>query len=186
MSKISMQKSNTKAGNTKAAPPVPRGAPQLSAQQKAFDAAMQAFHMRDFAKAKQHFEASLEGPVKEIQYAAKQHLLMCQKRMARETMKLESAEDHYNYGVSLMNQRELDGALQQFDKALKLEDADHVHYAMALVYGLKHDVGAAAKHLRRAIEIAPRNRSAVQNDPDFSELLQHAQIRELLTSQHSA
>jgi tetratricopeptide (TPR) repeat protein len=178
-----MQKSNSKAKTPIAAS---SGVTELTTQQKAFEAAMQSFHMRDFAKAKQQFEAAMQGPGKEILYAAKQHLLMCQQRMARESVKLVTSEDYYNYGVSLMNQRDLDGALRQLEAALKIEDADHVHYALSLVYGLKHDVGAAAKHLQRAIEIAPRNRNAVQNDPDFHELLQHQQIREVLTAQQSA
>lgn len=181
-----MQKSNTKAVAAKSAGRSVSGTPVVpvpSAQQKSFDAAMQSFHMRDFAKAKQQFEASLEGPVKEIAYAARQHLLMCQQRLAKNTMKLDNAEDLYNYGISQMNKRDLDGAQLSFEKALKHDDADFVHYALALVMGLKQDVAGAASHLKRAIEIAPRNRVAAHNDPDFAELMQHAPIRELLSSQ---
>jgi tetratricopeptide (TPR) repeat protein len=175
-----MQKSNTKAA-AKQTSRTQTGPPEPSPQQKSFDSAMQAFHMRDFAKAKSLFEASLEGPVKEIGYAAKQHLLMCQQRLAKSSIKLETAEDHYNYGISQMNKRDLDGALASFEKALKQDDADYLHYAMALVKGLKQDINGAVTHLRRAIEISPRNRVAAHNDPDFAELMQHAPIRELLT-----
>lgn len=137
--------------------------------------------MRDFAKAKQLFEAAQEGPAKEIIYASRQHLLMCQQRLAKSQVKLETAEDLYNYGISQMNKRDLEGAQSSFEKALRHEDADYVHYALALVLGLKHDVDAAATHLKRAIEISPRNRVAAHNDPDFAELMQHQQIRELLS-----
>ncbi len=177
-----MQKSNTKAAAAKSTARPATTTPVPSAQQKSFDAAMQAFHMRDFAKAKQLFEASLEGPVKEIGYAAKQHLLMCQQRLAKSTVKFDTAEDLYNYGISQMNKRDLDGAQSSFEKALKHEDADYVHYALALVMGLKQDIGGAALHLKRAIEISPRNRVAAHNDPDFAELMQHAPIRELLSN----
>jgi len=177
-----MQKSNTKTGPVKPASRPATSTPEPSAQQKSFDAAMQAFHMRDFAKAKQLFDASLEGPVKEIGYAARQHLLMCQQRLAKSNLKFDNAEDLYNYGISQMNKRDLDGAQISFEKALKHDDADFVHYALALVMGAKQDIASAATHLRRAIEIAPRNRVAAHNDPDFAELMQHPQIRELLTS----
>lgn len=175
-----MQKSNTKTAAKPAVRP-PAGTPEPSAQQKSFDAAMQAFHMRDFAKAKQLFESSLEGPVKEIGYAARQHLLMCQQRLAKPPAKLETVEDLYNFGISQMNKRDLDGAQASFEKALKQDDADYVHYALALVMGLKHDIGSAVTHLKRAIEISPRNRVTAHNDPDFSELMQHAPIREILS-----
>ncbi len=179
-----MQKSTNKA-TAKSAARSANSAPATlapSAQQKSFDAAMQSFHMRDFAKAKQQFETALEGPLKEIGHAAKQHLLMCQQRLAKSPAKLDNAEDLYNFGISQMNKRDLDGAQLSFEKALKHDDADFVHYALALVMGAKHDIAGAVTHLKRAIEIAPRNRVAAHNDPDFAELMQHAPIRELLSS----
>lgn len=176
-----MQKSNPKTA-AKNAGRAAATSPEPPKQQKSFEAAMQAFHMRDFAKAKQLFEAAQEGPVKEIVYAAKQHMSMCEQRLKKTTVKLETAEDYYNYGISLMNQRDLDGAQASFEKALKQENGDHVHYALALVLGLKQNVEGAAEHLRKAIELSPRNRVAAHNDPDFAELMQHAPIRELLTS----
>lgn len=141
---------------------------------------MAAFHSRDFARAKQFFEAALEGTAKEVNYAAKQHLLMCAKRLASAAVHLESAEDYYNFAVSLMNKRDGDGAAQHLEKALQLGEADYMHLAMAVALGMRHDISGAARHLQRAIEIHPRNRIAAHNDPDFAELMQHGAIRELL------
>jgi tetratricopeptide (TPR) repeat protein len=141
---------------------------------------MAAFHARDFARAKQFFEASLEGTAKEVNYAAKQHLLMCEKRLASAAVHLESAEDYYNFAVSLMNKRDGEGAAQHLEKALQLGEADYMHLAMAVALGMRHDISGAARHLQRAIEIHPRNRIAAHNDPDFAELMQHTAIRELL------
>ena len=112
-----MQKSNIKAGAAKSIKRPATAASELSGQQKSFDAAIQAFHMRDFAKAKQLFEASLEGPVKEIGFAARQHLLMCQQRLAKKAVKLDTVEELYNFGISQMNKRDLDGAQSSFEKA---------------------------------------------------------------------
>ncbi len=176
-----MQKSTSKAATAKTAPRPMGSGQEPASQQKAFDAAMQAFHLRDFAKAKQLFESAMEGPVKEIVYAARQHQMMCEQRLAKSTVKLETAEDYYNFGISQMNRRDLDGAQSSFEKALRHEDADYVHYALALVLGLKQNIDGAAQHLKRSIEIAPRNRVAAHNDPEFSELMQHPQIRELLS-----
>lgn len=174
-----MQKSNPKTA-AKNASRTPAPSVEKPNQQKAFDTAMQAFHQRDFAKAKQLFEAAAEGPAREIGYAARQHASMCEQRLKKPAVKLETAEDHYNYGVSLMNQRDLEGAQASLEKALKQDGGDHVHYALALVLGLKQDVEGALEHLKKAIELAPRNRAAAHNDPDFAELMQHSAIRELL------
>jgi tetratricopeptide (TPR) repeat protein len=174
-----MTKSNSKAGAKSTARPAPI-APEKSPQQKAFDTAMELFHAREFSKAKQHFSAALEGNSKELQFAAKQHLLMCEKRLSKANVKLETAEDYYNYGIGLYNRRDLEAAQQHLEKALKLEEADHVHYALALVLGLRSDIEGAVKHLSRAIALQSRNRNSALNDPDFQELLQHAPIKELL------
>lgn len=173
-----MQKSNPKSTAKSAARST---GSELPSQQHLFETAMEAFHLRDFAQAKRLFEEVQTGPVKELVYAARQHLLMCEKRLAKANVKLDTAEDYYNYGISQMNQRDLDGAQTSFEKALTKEDADHVHYALALVHGLKQNVEGAVQHLRRAIEISPRNRIAAHNDPDFAELAQHPEIRALLS-----
>lgn len=175
-----MQKSNPKAPTAKPAPRAVVAAPVISAQQKAFDGAMESFHARDFAKAKKLFEEVLQGSTKELLFAAKQHILMCEQRLKKAGPQLDTAEDLYNYAVSLMNKRDLDGAQQHLEKALKTDDADYIHYLLALVLGLKRDIPGSARHLRRAIEISPRNRVAAHNDADFNELMQHAEIKELI------
>lgn len=175
-----MQKSNPKASPVKTTPRVQAPAPVVTPQQKAFENAMEAFHARDFGKAKKLFEEVLQGPNKELLFTAKQHLSMCEQRLRKGPLELESAEDHYNYAVSLMNRRDLDGAQAHLEKALKSDDADHIHYLLALVLGLRRDIAGAAKHLRRAIEIHPKNRVAAHNDADFAELMQHAEIKELI------
>ncbi len=176
-----MSKSNSKPAAKSPVRPA-HVTPEKSAQQKAFDAAMELFHAREFAKAKTQFNAALEGNSKELHFAAKQHILMCEKRLSKANVKLETAEDYYNYGISMYNSRNLDAAQQNLEKSLKLQEGDHVHYALALVLGLKADIEGSVQHLSRAIAMQSRNRNSALNDPDFQELMQHAPIKELLSS----
>jgi tetratricopeptide (TPR) repeat protein len=164
------------ASSQKAAAPVV----EASSQHTAFEAGMAAFHAREFDRAKQFFQAALEGSAKELNYAAKQHLLMCEQRLAKAAVQLDSAEDYYNFAVSLMNKRDGEGAVKNLEKALQMGEADYMHLAMAVALGMNQDIAGAARHLQRAIEIHPRNRIAAHNDPDFAELMQHGAIRELL------
>ncbi len=44
------------------------------------------------------------------------------------------------------------------------------------------DFESAHRHMKRAIELQPRNRMLARNDPDFLELIQRGALRELLYS----
>src|SRR5690242_20836864 len=46
--------------------------------------------------------------------------------------------------------------------------ADHVLYALALAKGLAGDIDGAHDHLKRAIDLEPRNRISARQDADFA------------------
>jgi tetratricopeptide (TPR) repeat protein len=150
-------------------------------QKDLFEKAMAAFHKRQFPTARELFEKAATGPVAEMAHAASTHARMCERRVAQEGPELRTAEDYYTYGVSLLNRGDLAGAAAALQKAAdSARDADHIHYALALCLGLRGETSAAARHLRRAIEISPSNRTAARNDPEFQSLVRHAEIREAL------
>lgn len=171
----------TSAGDEKTAPEVPL---TKERQMELYDRAMRLFHAGELAEAIDAFEAVLTGPSKEIAQAARLHQAACRKRLASREVVLVSPSEHYDYAVALINQRELDRALEHLEQALAgAQNGDHIHYALALCYGLKQDFDRAAAHLRRAIELNPRNRITARNDPDFQPLLERAGIRELLEAE---
>jgi tetratricopeptide (TPR) repeat protein len=155
-------------------------------QSATYDQAMHFVNSGEFKKALRLLEQVTLGPNLEMAHAARTHKATCERRLKAVSVKLESAEDYYNYGIALINQRNLDGARENLFKALaRNENADHVHYALALCYGLSKDIEEAAKHLGRAIEIAPRNRAAAKNDSDFEPVIAEPQIRALLYPERS-
>ena len=174
----------SKATTKSAAKPVVRPTSTQSAEAKAqadqFGKAMELFHARDLKKARDYFEKASEGPNKEMAFAAKTHQRMCEQRLEKQTVTLNTPEDYYNYGVALTNRGQLAEARKNLEQALKLEEADHYHYALALAVGQAGDLEAAAKHLARAFELNPRNRTSVRNDPDFVELLKNPALQELV------
>jgi len=156
-------------------------APKKPIQAELFELAMEQFHARNFNAALHGFQAAAEGPSSEIAYTARLHQRMCEQRMNRQQEEPQSAEDHYNLGVALINSRDLPQARIQLEAALELSnDADHFHYAMALLCGLEGNYAASARALARAIQLNSRNRSAARNDPDFQEILRHHEVRTVL------
>jgi tetratricopeptide (TPR) repeat protein len=185
---------NTKNGKTSkpvaaAPPPVPisRPAPppdaksDSKAQYKAFERGIQLFHKRNFREAKEMFQKATEGPSLEVASNAKSHIRMCERRLAAPAPKPQSAEEHYNYGVALMNLRQLGEARRHLNIALEMEPrADHVHYAMGVCLALSGDPPGAYDSLKRAIELQPRNRMVAIQDSDLEGVSNNPRINPLL------
>jgi tetratricopeptide (TPR) repeat protein len=150
-------------------------------QSALYDKGMKLFSSGDFAKAKGILEQVAAGPSAEIAHAARMHKAACERRLEAVKVRITSPEEHYNYAIALINRRELSGARDHLKKALdKLPGGDHLHYALALCNGLDNELEEAGEHLRQAIQIDPRNRSAARNDPDFEPFISAPEISAVL------
>ena len=161
--------SPSKGGSLAAAAAVP--APNSPNQLSSFEAAMKLFHTRQLKEARELFVLAARGPERDVANRAQLHIAMCDRRLQQATVTLRSAEDYYNYGVALINSRNLAEARTHLESALEMSPgADHVHYALALAQALSGDFTNAQLNLRRAIELEPRNRLIARQDADFAPL----------------
>jgi|GEM_PF-347626 len=146
-----------------------------------FDQAVRLFHNGDFGAALTLFERAASGPEREMAHAANLHARMCVRRLNRPDLTLRTADEHYDYAVALINERQLEQAERHLLLAIaQTPKADHLFYALALCRGLSGDLQGAHSNLKRAIELQPRNRAAAKNDPDFAEIAQLPPLSELL------
>ncbi len=165
------------ASKTAATPaPAPKAAPsdtkaETKLQLKSFERGIQLLHRRNYREAKESFEKSKTGPSREVSAKAALHIAMCERRLAAPAPEPNSAEDHYNYGVALINNRSLDQARKHLLIALDMEPrGDHIHYAMGVCQWLSGDAGGAYDSLKRAIELQPRNRMVARQDSDLDSM----------------
>lgn len=150
-------------------------------QLKIFEQAVRLFHTRKFAEARELFAKAQSGPNREMAHNAELHIRMCDRRLDQPAVDLKTAEEHYNYGVAMINARNLAEAHHHLETALQLEpQADYILYALALCRGLAGDVDGAHEHLKRAIELEPRNRIAARQDADFALFSDRPQMQQLL------
>jgi tetratricopeptide (TPR) repeat protein len=127
------------------------------------------------------FGRAARGSDRGIAHRAELHARMCDRRIEQPAALPTTAEEHYNYGVALINSRELAAAREHLQTALAMDAAaDHIYYALALCYGLGGDLQACYENLKRAIELQPRNRIAARQDADFAPFANHPPLDRLL------
>ncbi len=182
MSKFQSPKTTAKTTQQSAAVEVN----DVTQQTERFNKAMEYFHARELKKAKDLFEQVIKGPNKGLVFSAQTHLRMCEQRLEKQQVKLETPEDYYNYGIALTNQRRLEDAEKNLRHAIKLQDTDYHHYALAVALALGGKPEEAAEHLTVAIQKDPNNRLAIRNDSDLSEHLSHPAIQAVLSPQNSS
>jgi tetratricopeptide (TPR) repeat protein len=165
----------------------PSAPPDERQQAELFERAMKLFQMGGYSAARELFETAALGPIPAMAHSAQLHSAMCARRVGAREPSLATPEEHYDYAVTLINEGRFPEAERHLAEAVaRVPDADHVHYALALCSGLSGDVRGACRHLRRAIEIEPRNRIAARNDPDFAGIGQLSPLFELLYPERTA
>ena len=146
-----------------------------------FESASKLFHARKFRDARELFLLASEGPERDVAHRARLHAEMCRQRLEQPEVRCHTAEDHYNYGVALLNTRKVQEACVSLERALQMApDSDHIHYALAVAHGLSGDANRSHLHLKRAIELEPRNRLIARQDSDLGAIATHPQIQALL------
>jgi tetratricopeptide (TPR) repeat protein len=160
----------------------PPGPVQPDKQLANFEAASKLFHARKFREARKLFLLAAEGPERDVAHRARLHAAMCDQRLDQQPeVDCRTAEDHYNYGVALLNTRKVPEACSYLEQALDMApDSDHIHYALAVAHALTGNSSRAHDHLRRAIELEPRNRLMARQDADLSTMAGQPQFQALL------
>jgi len=162
---------NQKATETSAKATAPAAVSNGAKQMAAFEAAMKLFHARKLKEARDLFQQAAAGPERDVAQRASLHIAMCDRRLQQASVSLNSAEEYYNYGIAMINARNLGEARTHLEKGLQLDPgADHIHYALAVAQALLGDLQHAHDSLKRAIELDPRNRLTARQDSDLAPL----------------
>lgn len=173
--------SGSMAAEAAPAPPTERQQADL------FDRAVRLFHSGSYSEALVLFEGAAAGPVLDLAYSARSHAGMCARRTGVREPSLRTPDEHYDYAIALLNERRLPQAERHLVEAIaQAPKADYIHYALALCRGLEGDLQSAYRHLRRAIELQPKNRMIARNDPDFADIARLSPLSELLYPERAA
>jgi len=134
-----------------------------------------------FEKAKGYLLKVATGPSKELADRANVHLNVCNQQLEKVPTQFKSAEEHYDYAISLMNLGDYVGAREHLEKLSKQQPkADYVAYGLAALDCLTGHVEDSLRHLDEAIRLHPTLRFQARNDSDFQNLAEDPRFTELL------
>ena len=166
-----------------AAQPKPKPAqdPQYTQSVQNYESGLRQMQERKFDKAKVLFQKVVSGGIKELSDRASVHLSACDQHMKRASVSFKTAEEHYDYVVSLMNIGDYVTAREHLEKLLKDHpQADYVWYGMAVLESLTGHFEDALRRLNEAIRLNPANRFQARSDSDFNNMADDPRFTELL------
>ena len=156
--------------------------PRYTQALQSYEAGLRAMQEHKFDKAKPHFQKVIGGPSRELTDRANVHLNTCNQHLERTAAtQFKTAEEHFDYAVSLMNVGDYVTAREHLDRLLKQNaGADYVVYGLAALDCLTGHVEDALRRLDEALRLNPQLRFQARNDSDFQNLAEDPRFTELL------
>ena len=155
--------------------------PRHTAAVQAYELGLRALQEHKFDKAKGHLQKALAGPNKSLVDRAQVHIHACDLQMEKPALQFKTAEEHFDFAVSLMNTGDYVAAREHLEKLLKQQPkSDYVLYGLAALSCLTGHVEEALKTLAEAVELNPALRFQARNDSDFQNLAEDPRFTELL------
>jgi len=156
--------------------------PRYTQALQSYETGLRAMQEHKFDKAKPHFQKVIAGPSKELADRANVHLNTCNQNLDRSAAtQFKTAEEHFDYAVSLMNVGDYVSAREHLDKLHKQNPkGDYVVYGLAALDCLTGHVEDSLRRLDEALRLNPQLRFQARNDSDFQNLAEDPRFTELL------
>jgi tetratricopeptide (TPR) repeat protein len=159
--------------------PVAKPAPHPSFAQ--YQSAVQLMQEGKYDKARALFEKLTQNGAPELIERSRTYLVVCERHAQKKGLSFASAEEQYDYAISLLNTGNYEDARDQFESLLKKNSAtDYAHYGLAVLNSITGQAEDCLDHLHRAIELNPKNRIQARSDSDFNDMADDPRFTELL------
>jgi len=146
-----------------------------------FEVGVKLFNQGELQKARGIFESLSRVASQDLAQRARVYLTICERRLSHPSVRLKTADEFYDYAVSMANKGQREEAENNLQKALRLAPkSDYIYYALATTQALRENVEAALENLQKAIELNAKNRYLAQSDADFANLEEDPRFTELI------
>ena len=155
--------------------------PRFAQAVQNYEAGLKALQGHKYDRAKSYFEKVAGGPSPELADRAHVHLATCNQQLSRASTSFKTAEEQFDYAVSLMNMGDYVSAREQFETLTgKYPKLDYIWYGAAALNCLTGHFPEAIQNLGEAIRLNPATRYQARNDSDFRNLADDPRFTELL------
>ncbi len=146
-----------------------------------YEGAIRLMQEGKFDKARAAFEKLLVSGAGDLADRIRMYINACNAQLSRPKASFASAEERYDYAVSLLNDGNYEDAREQFQAILKQdENADYAFYGLAVLASMTGDTHTCLEHLTEAIRRNPRNRIQARSDSDFQDMADDPRFTDLL------
>jgi tetratricopeptide (TPR) repeat protein len=161
--------------------------PRFAQAVQNYEAGLKALQAHKYDRAKAFLEKVVGGPSPELTDRASVHLHSCEQQLSRGATSFKTAEEQFDYAVSLMNMGDYVGARENLEAVSKKSPKlDFIWYGLAVLNCLTGHFPEALASLNEAIRLNPANRFHARNDGDFKSLGDDPRFTELLYPDTSA
>jgi tetratricopeptide (TPR) repeat protein len=146
-----------------------------------YEQALKLLQTQKFEKARTLLEKVIESGISELADRAKIHLNICNQQLDHIQNTFATAEEHYDFAVSLMNLGDFVTAREHFESlSTQRPGLDFVWYGLAVLECLTGRTTESLQHLAEAIRLNPGSRFQARNDSDFRNMADDPRFTELL------
>jgi len=146
-----------------------------------YEKAVRTMQQGDYAAAHPAFEALLQTAPPEFIERIRMYLAACVAHSQRNHTKFTSAEEKYDYAISLLNDGQYDDAREHLDEILAdAPETDYAFYGLAVLASITGDTQTCLDKLTEAIRLNGQNRILARSDSDFQDMSDDPRFTELL------
>src|SRR5438045_8742157 len=138
--------------------------PQLTQMLQSYEAGLRAMQEHKYDKAKAMLQKVVAGKNRGLADRASVHMNACNQQMERGSTQFKTAEEHYDYAVSLINLGDYVSAREHLDKLSKQSPkADYVAYGIAALDCFTGHIEASLRNISRTHWLNTTMRIQVHN-----------------------
>jgi Tfp pilus assembly protein PilF len=150
-----------------------------------YERGLQALQRHDYARAAELLASVMERfpEERELHDRARLYLKVCERQTKVPPPPPRTSEERVYAATLALNSGDHARALDLLQGvAADNPEDDHVQYMLAVTHVLSGQDEAALRHLKRAIQLNPENRSLARQEPDFEDLRRRDGFRVMLDS----
>jgi len=148
-----------------------------------YETGVRALQKHDFDGAATSFRAVVQRypEERELLERARLYLRVCERETAQRPAGPQSAQERIYAATMALNAGDSETALSHLQRAIAQDpNSDHAHYILAVALSVGARKDDAVRHLKRAVELNPENRSLALQDEDLEALRDHEEFRAVL------